>query len=176
MIPPAVVGGNTSTDFLTLLNDLSTPLPYQAVGGQNFTRCCLQAVRDWTQGNPAIMIQSSQSPYNNFTLSPAFSDSGEQFPCGAVYTDDPNGAPQILISNDWYSSNCGGWQQSGSSKLTQWVQPFVGFILPAAAFCLNVRKLPVSLVFIRHGLTVAVCIYSGSPQDDHPGFEPPFRS
>ncbi len=144
VLAPTVLGDDTTSSFYSPLNDLLTKVPYQPIGGQNFTRCCLQAVSDWSknEGCQDIIITSSKNPAVIFTSKADLENSQEQFPCGATYTGDNNGAPQVLITYNWCASNCGGWQQSTNAVLTQWLQPFVGFILPAAVFCLNVRPPP----------------------------------
>ena len=129
---------NATDEYFDPLKDLERTVPYH-IGSQNFTRCCLRALEVWknTQ-NPEIIVQSSKNPLNIFKSAHDFSSSKEQFPCGAGYRDDGDGAPEVKISYRWCKSNCGGWQRSRSAALEQWVQPFVGFILPAAVFCLNV--------------------------------------
>ncbi len=139
-LAPTALGAGAS-DFFAPLQELTTPTPNQPAGGQNFTRCCLQAMNDWTHGDPNVTISSSTNPSYVFGSSAELGDSGEQFPCGATYTGDDNGAPRVLVSYNWCASNCGGWQQSTNSVLTQWVQPLIGFVLPAAVFCLNVKPL-----------------------------------
>lgn len=110
--------------------------PY--LGGQNFTQCCLKAV------SLSYVMQDGQPIQNpnkalDFLKFPPNSLSQGQFPCGAAYTGDHNGAEPVLIPYSWCKQNCGGWQKSTNAALSQWVQPLVGFILPAAVFCLNVR-------------------------------------
>jgi hypothetical protein len=130
---------SASSSFFAPLAALATPAP-QRVGGGNNTRCCLQALQDWENRDTGIFIQSSQTPFFNFTSPDQLALSGEQFPCGATYQGNAAGAPEVFITYDWCTSNCGGWQRSTNSVLTQWIQPFVGFILPAAVFCLNVGE------------------------------------
>jgi hypothetical protein len=109
-----------------------------SIGGQNFTQCCLLAV------SLSYIIQDGQ-PIKNpnahldfITASPS-NLSTSQFPCGATYNGDTDVAQLVTVPYSWCNQNCCGWQQSSSAVLSQWVQPFVGFILPAAVFCLNVR-------------------------------------
>jgi hypothetical protein len=40
-----------------------------------------------------------------------------------------------------YQAKANNYTDGAMQSLTQWVQPFVGFILPAAAFCLNVGSI-----------------------------------
>jgi hypothetical protein len=115
----------------------TSPLSHAAsLGGQNFTQCCVEAVsQSYSVQNGQIVLNSDNyvlglSP-NQFNTS--------QFPCGATYTGSAAGAPEVVVSYSWCRQNCGGWEKSSNTPLTQWVQPFVGFILPAAVFCLNVR-------------------------------------
>lgn len=131
-----------NTDYFAPLEDLKRPVAH-GLANQNFTRCCLRALSDWQQNssNPDIIVQSSKNPFRVFTNVDDLSKTKteEQFPCGAGYAGKPEGATRVKISYTWCKSNCGGWQRSRSAVLEQWVQPFVGFILPAAVFCLNVR-------------------------------------
>jgi hypothetical protein len=128
------------------LSDLYTSPNTVRAGGQNFTKCCLLAVNEsYTLQNGHVSLNGD--PFIN--LSPDdLSDA--QFPCGATYNGSDAGAPLVTITYSWCRSNCGGWQQSSNRILTQWIQPFVGFILPAAVFCLNVRALPASTNIYLH--------------------------
>jgi hypothetical protein len=110
-------------------------------GGQNFTQCCLDALRDWRQANgrhEGITIYDSKDPNKIFSTPKDLAESEQQFPCGAQYQDNKDGAATVFITYSYCSSKCGGWQRSHNEHLTEWIQPFVGFILPAAVFCLNV--------------------------------------
>lgn len=139
---------NTSMTYTNLtqvfpeLNDLYTTHLTRSInaGGQNLTRCCLLAV------NASYVLQGGQpiqnpNPDDNFVDLPAANLTEAQFPCGATYDGNPAGAPPVIIPYSWCKQNCGGWERSSNAVLSQWVQPFVGFILPAAVFCLNVRTL-----------------------------------
>jgi hypothetical protein len=44
------------------------------------------------------------------------------------------------VPYDWCNKNCPGWSASKTSKLNQWVGPFVGFIVPAVIFCLAIPR------------------------------------
>ncbi len=128
------------SDALPQLQDLyNFPLRRPILlGGQNFTVCCLKAV------NASYQIQNGQirqvaGAENQFIDLTPDQLNATQFPCGATYIGSDAGAPLVTIPYSWCSANCGGWQQSTNRILTQWIQPFVGFILPAAVFCLNVR-------------------------------------
>jgi hypothetical protein len=135
--------GQQDKDYFAPLKDLDAPAP-RGASNQNFTKCCLRALKNWRENpsNPDIIVESSKSPFNIFTNVEDLRKTEEQFPCGAEYddkTENKEGATRLKISYNWCKSNCGGWQRSRSAVLEQWVQPFVGFVLPAAVFCLNVR-------------------------------------
>ncbi len=123
-------------DFFPELLDLQKPSRINPFGGQNFTRCCLQAVYDSYQ---VVDGQVTPNPAHPFILLPPNALADTVFPCGATYNGSAAGAPVVSIPYSWCASNCNGWQVSSNTILTQWIQPFVGFILPAAVFCLNVR-------------------------------------
>lgn len=135
-------GQTPASDYFAPLDDLKRANPH-GLSNQNFTRCCLRAVDEWRKNpkNPDITVESSQNPSRIFSGPEDLSNTKpeEQFPCGAEYDNDEHGATRVKISYTWCKSNCGGWQRSRSAVLEQWVQPFVGFVLPAAVFCLNVR-------------------------------------
>lgn len=108
------------------------------LGGQNFTVCCLLAVNESYQIQNGQVSQTTAAQDQFINLTPDQLNA-TQFPCGATYNGSDAGAPLVTIPYSWCRANCGGWQQSTNRILTQWIQPFVGFILPAAVFCLNVR-------------------------------------
>ncbi len=87
-------------------------------------------------GQPLQNPDSTQD-YIDF---PPLNLSESQFPCGATYDGDDAGAQPVVVPYSWCRQNCGGWEKSTNAALSQWVQPFVGFILPAAVFCLNVPR------------------------------------
>ncbi|KAK1753667.1 hypothetical protein QBC47DRAFT_430514 [Echria macrotheca] len=131
----------TVEDAFPPLNDLKTPDPlsFQAVGGQNFTRCCLKAVRatyDIVDGK----LGFTPNPANRFLTQTPQELSDLEFPCGAKYDGNDNGAPLVQVPYHWCAENCPGWQQSVNGDLDQWIIPFVGFILPAAVFCLGIPR------------------------------------
>jgi hypothetical protein len=111
------------------------------LGGQNFTVCCLKAVNASYQDVKGHVGLVSDVNSQFINLSPDDLNA-TQFPCGATYNGSDFGAPLVTIPYSWCKANCGGWEQSTNRILTQWIQPFVGFILPAAVFCLNVRQIP----------------------------------
>ena len=140
----AVAHGQTTyanlTDAIPQLADLypphTGPKHVRSLGNQNFTRCCLQAVADSYSVNQNGFVVQNKPSYTNLD----FQDfNASQFPCGAQYNGNDSGAPLVTVSYTWCAQNCPGWDHSTDSDLTQWIQPFVGFILPAAVFCLNVR-------------------------------------
>ncbi len=134
--PPAVLADNQSSNYFDPLK-IWTRRRHTGDWRTEFHTMLSSGRQGWTQGDPAITIQSSHSPYNIFTSPTALNGSGEQFPCGATYdTAYPDGAPQVLISIDWCNSHCGGWQESATSttKFSQWLQPFMGFICPRPPF------------------------------------------
>jgi hypothetical protein len=99
-------------------------------GGQNFTACCVKALDLFRQhGNTSSIVVSS-----------SFHPPTSQYPCGATWQGDPTGAPPVKVSYTWCNQQCPGWQLSSSQKLNQWLQPFVGFIVPAVIFSLNVPR------------------------------------
>jgi hypothetical protein len=119
------------------LNNPSLTPKHVQLGGQNFTWCCLLAVSDsYTVQSDGSVVENPVS-YTGLSFD-AFNAS--QFACTATYNGINNAAPAVTVPYSWCKSNCGGWQRSHDNDLTQWIQPFVGFILPAAVFCLNVKS------------------------------------
>jgi hypothetical protein len=131
---------NLSEAFPQLASFYTSHLKHSPnLGGRNGTRCCLQAVSEsyiMRDGQP-IQNPNSAQDYIDF---PAQNLSQSQFPCGAAYDGDNSGAQPVVVPYSWCKQNCGGWEKSSNTALSQWVQPFVGFILPAAVFCLNVPR------------------------------------
>jgi len=120
------------------LQSLNMTTPTSLLGGQNFTWCCLLAINDsYTVQVKDLNVISTGSGFIDLTAEEL---EATQFPCGATYNGSNAGAPPVTIPYSWCKQNCGGWQKSRNAVLSQWVQPFVGFILPAAAFCLNVWR------------------------------------
>jgi hypothetical protein len=132
-------GGNYTSlfDALPQLVDLQTPFMPNLAGGQNFTRCCLQAVYDSYQIVDGEVVLN---PDTSFVQVSAAELNDTSFPCGASFNGSLAGSPVVNVPFSWCSTNCRGWESSSSTILTQWIQPFVGFILPAAVFCLNVSS------------------------------------
>jgi hypothetical protein len=121
------------------LAPLTHPDPKNArsLGNQDFGRCCLKAIYDsyeLTDGNV------TPKP-NGFTTLTVDNLQKGQFPCGATYQGaGDQGAPLVNVPYSWCRNNCPGWQHSSDADLSAWITPFVGFILPAAVFCLNVTS------------------------------------
>jgi hypothetical protein len=129
-----------TTAFPQLTNWNAPPHTPPSLGGRNLTKCCARAVFESFQ----LINGSVQYSPNNFIAGPlSIAEFGDaQFPCGAKYSDTYNkGAPSVRVPYSWCKSNCGGWVKSEASSLSQWVQAFVGFILPSIVFCLNVSFL-----------------------------------
>ncbi|OIW35394.1 hypothetical protein CONLIGDRAFT_56785 [Coniochaeta ligniaria NRRL 30616] len=133
------------SDFFWQLQHLEefapTGNPY--IGGQNFTYCCLKAVNQSldvdSRGNLVLLNDWIVLPDGNAThLLDA--DSRGQFPCGATYNGDPNGAPVVQVNYTWLADECPGWERSGERNLNAWLQPLSGFLLPAIIFCLSVPR------------------------------------
>lgn len=89
-----------------------------SIGGQNLTRCCLQAVIESYQVDPSGRVVQTQNDYTNITADQL---SNDQFPCGAAYSGNDSGAPPVTVSYSWCATNCGGWERSQNQILTQWI-------------------------------------------------------
>ncbi|KAK3312043.1 hypothetical protein B0H66DRAFT_485811, partial [Apodospora peruviana] len=138
----AALTGNEKTieEVFPALYDLNKPYTGRALGGQNFTRCCLQAVKATYGIVDGKLDFVSPNNQDRFLTETPQDLSNAEFPCGAKYTGDDNGAPLVTVPYHWCADNCGGWQKSVNGDLNQWIIPFVGFILPAAVFCLSVPR------------------------------------
>lgn len=110
------------------------------LGGQNFTHCCLLAVNDSIRLLRGQLVEAETSYLTNFSFFTSSSKNGK-FPCGAAYQGDPAGSPIVRVPFSYCSQDCGGWQRSQATKLSQWVGPLIGFILPDLVFCKNYFKL-----------------------------------
>ncbi|KAK8139014.1 hypothetical protein PG984_002394 [Apiospora sp. TS-2023a] len=125
------------------------------LGGQNFTHCCLRAVNESltiSSNNSLAFTNSSFFLPGTTPASLKAAADNDQFPCGAEWNGDSEGAPVVQVPYTWCTSQCPGWEISHVSKLSQWIGPLVQFILPSLAFCLNVpraRKLAVPDVVFR---------------------------
>jgi hypothetical protein len=109
------------------LGDIVPPSRNPYLGGQNFTYCCLKAVNSFLRDSTSPAVSVVQ-PFSS------------QFPCGATFNGDRSGVSSVSASYNWCNQECTGWEKSQSGKLNQWLQPFVGFILPAVIFCLSVPR------------------------------------
>jgi hypothetical protein len=117
--------------------EIDRPNKHPSPGQQHFPRCCLQAIQE----SYTIIDGEVYATPRNFVNLTAPQLNATQFPCGAKYQDDnQEGAPEVRVPYGWCKDNCDGWQRSSSKALNEWVQPFVGFILPAAVFCLHVSR------------------------------------
>ena len=101
-------------------------------GAQNFTSCCIKAVN--------LFGMNGNLSTSDVQVSRAFLYNGSQYPYGATWQGDRAGAPSVKVSFTWCNQQCPGWELSSSRKLNEWLQPFVGFILPAVIFTLNVPR------------------------------------
>lgn len=138
-------------------------------GGQNFTHCCLVAMNQSLNvdgPNGSLAFNSPSYFANNLTpneLEASIAAIGD-VPCGATWNGDYVGAPVVRVSFDWCLSECGGWQKSDTSKLSQWVGPLVQFIVPSLAFCLNVPRarqlaIPDAVFLTKPGSVVGFATY-----------------
>lgn len=134
---------NRIEEAIPQLTEIPDPLNYNPVGGLDFRVCCLQAVKesyrlnsDSNQLETAIpeneLVPFLQVPPSSFPLA------DDRFPCGAKYENDPDGTEPVQVPYRWCAANCPGWQRSHNREMSQWIQPFVGYILPAAVFALSV--------------------------------------
>ena len=130
------------SDFFWQLRDLDVPYskgsPY--LGNQNFTYCCLKAVnRSLAVHNGTLEFVNDWIALDNTSQLLDATDRG-QFPCGALYNGDLQGAPVVAVDYDWFVAECPGWARSSQSNLNTWLQPLSGFLLPAVIFCLSVPR------------------------------------
>jgi hypothetical protein len=127
-----------------LLKGFDAPLGRSPrLGGQNFTQCCLKAFNQALTVAPnGSVVGSNNSTFLSNNIKPLIDNllNKSQFPCGATYQGDRRGVNPVTVPWSWCMENCGGWQISQSTSLNQWVQPFVGFILPSVIFVLSVPR------------------------------------
>lgn len=131
-------------------------LKYQQIedpisGGQDFDYCCLLAVNASYE-----VVNGSVKPTGLFINESVTELRSQQWPCGASYTDNKSGAPEVVAPYQWVRQYCPGWQENRGSKIDEWTQLFVGFLLPAVSFCLIVPrqqelKLPRALFDVELG-------------------------
>ncbi|KAG0650613.1 hypothetical protein D0Z07_2684 [Hyphodiscus hymeniophilus] len=117
-------------------------------GGQNFTHCCLLAVNQSLEIVDGYVVEKSLSFINATVDVLLAATAGDQFPCGAVWNGNSAGAPIVEVPDSWLEKTCPGWQLSDTKKGddSEFISPFVGFLLPAVVFCLTIprrRKLAV---------------------------------
>lgn len=108
-----------------------------ALGGQDFGRCCdlavnesLEIVNGHVQYKPGQTV--IQDPISIFL--------SHQYPCTAWYNGSDEGGPQVLITYSWCRDNCNGWAKTETSIQSDWLEPFVGFILPTVVFCFAIPR------------------------------------
>jgi len=158
-------GGFTSVgDALWQLQNLSlqpdlTSNRKPSLGGQNFTHCCLLAMNQSLQIVDGVLVQKPHSFIDATPNDLLAASAAGQFPCGASWNGDSKGAPKVIVTSKWVSVSpydprsghlihkqihqyCPGWQLSDSSKgdESEWISPFVGFLLPAVIFCESTRS------------------------------------
>lgn len=135
--------GEAIPELANLTFRLPGALPILA-GGQNFSHCCLVAMnRSLNVDGPNGTLAFSTPSYfvDSLTINELEASIAEVgIPCGASYNGNKMGAPVVRVPYDWCRSECGGWQMSATTELTQWVGPLVQFIIPSLAFCLNVPR------------------------------------
>lgn len=134
----------TTVPYYTENNDASTPERWKTyIGGQNFTWCCIKAVAEsiivYDNDNWTVL---EDRPIKNLDYETLYNATQQgQFPCTAEYSsDEPEGAPEIIVPYTWYADTCPGWQLSSGSNLNGWLQPLSGFLLPAVIFCLSIPR------------------------------------
>ena len=106
-------------------------------GGQDFTHCCLLAVNQSLQVVNGYVVEKSPSFINATVDDLLAATAAGQFPCGAAWNGNPAGAPIVQVPDSWLESVCPGWQLSDTKKSddSEFISPFVGFLLPAVVFC-----------------------------------------
>lgn len=136
----------TIEDFFPALadNQRFTPKTWKtAIGGQNFTWCCIQAViESLTVDENNSLVGVPNPPITNLDIPELLKAQHDgQFPCTAQYDPDkPDGAPEINVPYSWFTETCPGWALSSGGNLNGWLQPLSGFLLPAVVFCLSVPR------------------------------------
>ena len=140
-VASAASDNSTIAEAFPQLNNLQRhPASWSSlsIGAQDLDHCCLLAVNDSLSVINGTLV--GFSPSQSFIVDDFQSFRNRQFPCGARYIGDDNGAPTVTITYSYCRTNCPGWQRSKSSKLNQWVSPFVGFLIPAVVFCLAIPR------------------------------------
>ena len=109
------------------------------LGGQDFVHCCNLAVyRSLYDDNGTLNLRNTTGATTFHTDLDGLRTQG--YPCDATYNGNKGGAAQVYITYRFCKSNCSGWQMSKNAKLDQWVNPLVGFIVPAVVFCLAIPR------------------------------------
>jgi hypothetical protein len=114
-----------------------------SLGGQNFTHCCLLAVNASLTLSQDGHLVKSQTDYIDATIEEFLTaNNADQFPCTAEWNGDRKGAPEVTVTSEWQEQNCPGWSLSDSRKgdESEWVNPFVGFIIPCIIFVLVIPR------------------------------------
>ncbi|KAH8885119.1 hypothetical protein GQ53DRAFT_729449 [Thozetella sp. PMI_491] len=130
------------SDFFWQLADLESHAPSGNpwLGNQNFTYCCLKAVNySMTVEQGQLVLLNDWVVLNNASDLINADDRG-QFPCGATFNGDPQGAPIVQVDYEWLARECPGWERSSQANLNTWLQPLSGFLLPAVIFCLSIPR------------------------------------
>lgn len=142
----AQASNRTIEDFLSAVVGHSEYAPKRwrtAIGGQNFTWCCIQAVvESLTVDENDNLVAAEDPPIIDLNVTDLLRAEGaNQFPCTARYhSEQPYGAPEINVPYAWLAETCPGWALSSGSNLNGWLQPLSGFLLPAVIFCLSVPR------------------------------------
>lgn len=136
----------TIEDFLSAVVGHSEYAPKRwrtAIGGQNFTWCCIQAVvESLTVDENDNLVTAENPPIIDLNVTSLLrAEEASQFPCTACYdSEQPYGAPEINVPYAWLADTCPGWALSSGSNLNGWLQPLSGFLMPAVIFCLSVPR------------------------------------
>lgn len=142
----AQASNKTIEDFLSAVVGHSEYAPKRwrtAIGGQNFTWCCIQAVvESLAVDENDNLVAAENPPIIDLNVTDLLrAEDSNQFPCTARYdSDQPYGAPEINVPYAWLAGTCPGWALSSGSNLNGWLQPLSGFLLPAVVFCLSVPR------------------------------------
>ncbi|KAH8592062.1 hypothetical protein B0O99DRAFT_690120 [Bisporella sp. PMI_857] len=127
-------------DAFPQLLDLAAKRPKKnpKLGGRSGAYCCMLAV------NESLQIQNGKLTFTpgqtvlrgNISTLEKFG-----FPCDRIYKDGSElDQPQVMITYDWCSEKCPGWQISVSKDLGQWARPMINFIAPSAVFVLSIPR------------------------------------
>ncbi|KAH0541551.1 hypothetical protein FGG08_003963 [Glutinoglossum americanum] len=148
-LPTLISAANGQTNY-TLVSDAFSQLANLKLdppsklkpryGGRDPEHCCLLAVNSSLEVVNGSLEQSPNSFIQGSLDQLIAANQSGQFPCGASYNGDRSGTIEVVVPYTWCNAKCSGWQKSHSSKLNQWVGPFVGFIIPAVVFCLAIPR------------------------------------